>query len=171
MDFLQLAVKTGIYALMAGTLVFAVGVVTLKNLFHAALSLAAVLIGTAALYLTFHAEFMAAVQILLYVGAVITVIIFAVMLTEHIAERSILQRNKQSLPALLGVLALLVIIGKVLLKTPWPVNPSALDARVPVSDLGVALMGTYVFPFEVISILLIGALIGAVVIARKGPHP
>jgi NADH-quinone oxidoreductase subunit J len=167
MDILNFGIKVGIYALMAGTLLLAVGVVTLRNLFHSALCLAATLIGTAALYLVFHAEFLAAVQILLYVGAVVTVIIFAIMLTEHIAERSVAQRNRQSLPALLGILVLIAVTGRILLKTPWAVNPATVGARVTVADLGAALMGTYVFPFELVSVILIAALIGAVIVAKK----
>jgi NADH:ubiquinone oxidoreductase subunit 6 (subunit J) len=161
--------KIGAYSLMAGVLIFALGVVTLRNLFHSALCLAAVLVGTAGFYLFFRADFLAAVQILLYVGAVMTVIIFAVMLTEHLAGRTVIQHNRQSIPAILGLGAFVIVIGVVLVKTPWPVTEKALGAKVSVMGLGEALMTTYIFPFEVISVVLIAALIGAVVIAKKDP--
>ena len=167
MDLLVWMARIGAYSLMAGVLIFAIGVVTLRNLFHSALCLAAVLVGTAGLYLFFRADFLAAAQILLYVGAVMTVIIFAVMLTEHLAGRTVIQHNHQSIPAFLGLAAFVAVVGAVLLKTPWPVTEKALSAKVSVMGLGEALMGTYVFPFEVISIVLIAALIGAVVIAKK----
>ena len=113
---------------MAGVLVFALGVVTLRNLFHSALCLAAVLIGIAGFYLLCHADFLAGVQVLLYVGAVITVIIFAIMLTEHLAGKTALQHNRQSVPALVGLAVFAAVLGAVLLKTPWPVTISALAA-------------------------------------------
>ena len=59
------------------------------------------------------------------------------------------------------------MLATVILKTPWPITPTALKAKVSVMGLGQALMGTYVFPFEVISIVLIAALIGTVIIAKK----
>jgi NADH:ubiquinone oxidoreductase subunit 6 (subunit J) len=167
MPILEIAAKFGTYAVMAVILIFALGVVTLRNLFHCALCLAAALIGTAALYVVLQAEYLAAIQILLYVGAVVTLVIFAIMLTEHLAGKTVRQNNSQSLLALLGLLGFVALIANLILKTPWPVTQTALEAKVSVMGLGEALMGTYVFPFEVISIVLIAALIGTVVIAKK----
>ncbi len=167
MEFLTLFSKLGIYAGMALILVFALGVVTLRNLFHSALCLVAVLIGVAGIYIVLHADFIAAVQILLYVGAVMTLIIFAIMLTEHLGERTIRQTNKQSFAAIISLILFIAGMVFLILKTRWPVAPGALHARVSVFDLGQALMTTYVFPFEVISVILIAALIGAIVIAKK----
>ena len=167
MEILTIGIKIGAYSLMVGVLVFALGVVVLRNLFHSALCLSAVLIGTAGFYLLYRADFLAAAQVLLYVGAVMTVIIFAIMLTEHLAGRTVIQKNHQSVPAFLGLAAFVIVVGAALVKTPWPVTQKALAARVSIAKLGEALMTTYVFPFEVISIVLIAALIGAVVIAKK----
>ncbi len=167
MEILQLGAKFGIYAVMATVLVFALGVVTLRNLFHCALCLAAALIGTAGIYVALQAEFLAGVQILLYVGGVITLVVFAIMLTEHLAGKTLRQNNSQSLPALVGLAGFAALLIRLILKTPWPVTGTALKATAPVMELGRALMGTYVFPFEVISIVLIAALIGTVVIAKK----
>ena len=169
MPILELAAKFGTYAVMAAILVFALGVVTLRNLFHCALCLAAALIGTAVIYVVLQAEYLAAIQILLYVGAVVTLVIFAIMLTEHLAGKTIRQNNSQSLPAIAGLLGFVSLLTVLILKTPWPVTPTALKAKVSVMGLGKALMGIYVFPFEVISIVLIAALIGTVVIAKKDP--
>ena len=167
MEILSLFVKLGIYAVMAAVLVFALGVVTLRNLFHCALCLAGALIGTAVIYIALHAEYLAAVQILLYVGGVITLVIFAVMLTEHLAGKTVRQNNSQSPLAILGGLGFVTLMGALIVKTPWPVSQAALKAKVSVMSLGQALMGTYVFPFEVISIVLIAALIGTVIIAKQ----
>ncbi len=167
MPILEMAAKFGTYAVMAVILIFALGVVTLRNIFHCALCLAAALIGTAVLYVAFRAEYLAAIQILLYVGAVVTLIIFAIMLTEHLAGKTVRQNNSQSPLAIAGLLGFVALLTVVILKTPWPVTQTALKAKVSVMALGEALMGTYVFPFEVISIILIAALIGTVVIAKK----
>lgn len=167
MEILELGAKFGIYAVMAAVLIFALGVVTLRNLFHCALCLAAALIAIAAIYLSLHADFLAGVQILLYVGGVITLVVFAIMLTEHLAGKTVRQNNAQSLPALVGIAGFVTLMTLLILKTPWPVTETALKARVSVMGLGKALMGAYVFPFEVISIVLIAALIGTVVIAKK----
>ena len=136
MPILEIAAKFGIYAVMATVLVFALGVVTLRNLFHCALCLAAALIGTAAVYVALRAEFLAGVQILLYVGAVMTVIIFAIMLTEHQAGRTVIQRNHQSIPAFIGLAAFVAVLGRVFVKTPWPVTQKALAAKVSVAGTG-----------------------------------
>jgi NADH:ubiquinone oxidoreductase subunit 6 (subunit J) len=167
MEILNIAVKLGIYAVMGGILIFALGVVTLRSLFHCALCLAAALIGIAGLYVALQAEYLAGVQVLLYVGAVVTLVIFAVMLTEHLSGKTVRQNNSQSPLATLGLLGFVALLAAVIVKTPWPVTAEALKARVSVMGLGEALMGTYVFPFEVISIILIAALIGTVIIAKK----
>jgi len=170
MPIFEMAAKFGTYAVMATILIFALGVVTLRNLFHCALCLAAALIGTAVIYVVLQAEYLAVIQILLYVGAVVTLIIFAVMLTEHLAGKTVRQNNSQSPLAITGLLGFVVLLATVILKTPWPVTQAALKAKVSVMGLGKALMGAYVFPFEVISIILIAALIGTVVIAKRDPE-
>lgn len=163
--------KIFIYTTLFLSTVAALGVVLLPNIFHSALCLVATLLGVAILYLALGAEFIAVVQILLYVGAVMTLIIFAIMLTQRLAAKAIPQANKQSLPAALTVLAFTGFVINLILKTSWPAGaglPRPYDAaRVDTFKLGEALLGTYVFPFEVVSIVLIAALVGAVVIARK----
>ena len=171
MPILEMAAKFGVYAVMGMILVFALGVVTLRSLFHCALCLAAALIGVAGLYIVLQAEYLAGVQILIYVGAVVTLVIFAVMLTEHLSGKTVRQNNSQSPLVIAGILGFIALVGALIIKTPWPVTPMALKAKVSVMGLGKALMGAYVFPFEVISIVLIAALIGTVVIAKKdGPE-
>ena len=167
MPILEMAAKFGTYGVMAVILLFALGVVTFRNLFHCALCLAAALIGIAVIYVVLQAEYLAAIQILLYVGGVITLIIFAIMLTEHLAGKTVRQNNSQSPLAIAGLLGFVAMLATVILKTPWPITSTALKAKVSVMGLGKALMGAYVFPFEVISIILIAALIGTVVIAKK----
>ena len=162
---LILASKLFIYAVLFLSLVAALGVVLLPNLFRSALCLVATLIGIAALYLALQAEFIAVVQVLLYVGAVMTLIIFAIMLTHRIGDQTIPQNNKQSLPAFLTLTAFVGMTGALILKSSWPSAQGV--ARVDALALGKALLGVYIFPFEIISVVLIAGLIGAVVVARK----
>ena len=165
---LVILVKIGIYAVMLFSLAAALGVVLSSNIFHSALWLVATLLGVAALYIALHAEFIAVVQILLYVGAVMTLVIFAIMLTHRIGDQAIPQTNRQSLPAFVTLSGFVILVGTLVLRTPWP-SPAA-GTVLPNGDaliLGKALLGEYIFPFEVVSIVLIAGLIGAVVIARK----
>ena len=169
--------KIFLYGILFLSLAAALGVVLLPNIFHAALCLVGALIGVAILYLSLQAEFIAIVQILLYVGAVMTLIIFAIMLTHRLGDRAIPQKNKQSLPAAAALAAFVGLAASLILKTDWPrvvgasfVTPEGVINHAPAVDtlaLGKALLGVYVFPFEVVSIVLIAALVGAVVIARK----
>ena len=155
-----------IYVALVMSLAAALGVVLLPNLFHSALCLVATLIGVAILYLALQAEFIAIVQILLYVGAVATLIIFVIMLTHRLGDKAIPQTNRQSLPAALALTAFVGLVTSLLFKMNWPAAGSSVS-RVDTLALGRALLGAYVFPFEVVSVVLIAALIGAVVIARQ----
>lgn len=163
---LILLAKIFIYSILLLSLAAALGVVLLPNIFHSALCLVAALIGVAILYLSLQAEFIAVIQILLYVGAVMTLVIFAIMLTHRIGNTVIPQTNKQSLPALAGLVFFVGTVGSLLVKTNWGVL-STSGRYVSTLELGQALLGEYVFPFEVVSIVLLAGLIGAVVIARK----
>lgn len=162
---LLLAAKISIYGVLLLSLAAALGVVLLPNIFHSALCLVATLLGVAILYLALYAEFIAIVQVLLYVGAVMTLVIFAIMLTHRIGDQTIPQTNRQSLPAFVVLLAFVALLGSLLWKHPWAISMAA--PRIDTLTLGQGLLGEYVFPFEVVSIVLIAGLIGAIVIARK----
>ncbi|MFA6599693.1 MAG: NADH-quinone oxidoreductase subunit J [Candidatus Omnitrophota bacterium] len=166
METLAFLFQWGLYALLAVTAVAAVGVVTLANIFHAALCLVAVLIGVAAVYAALSAGFLAAVQILIYVGAIMTLVIFAIMLTERIATPASGTANRLVFPAALGSLVLFIVLSRLIFSTAWPLRPGG-NAPLTAEDLGRALMGPYALPFEVISVVLVAALVGALVIARK----
>ena len=169
MESLHSVVQIILYVVMALTVLAAVGVVLLSNIFYAALALVAVLIGTAGIYLALHADFIALVQILLYVGAVMTLLIFGIMLTQRFGEKSVVQRNQLTGPALLGGVIFFGVLVQRLLKTPWPIKPEAATLVTDTRALGDAFLGQYVFPFEVISVILIVAMIGAIIIAKKDP--
>ena len=171
---LEIIIKSGIYALMAVCLLGALLSVLFRNLFHAALALTGALLGIAGIYLALHADFLAMIQILIYVGAIMTLVVFAIMLTERIGDKTIQAHSRQGWSALGGGVLLLTFLVRVIQTTPWPIHhPATLSASpaVTVMDLGKALLGTYVFPFEIISVVLIAALIGAIVVARKDLNP
>lgn len=159
--------KLFIYSILFLSLGAALGVVLFRSIFHSALCLAGTLLGVAALYLALEAEFIAVVQILLYVGAIMTLIIFAIMLTHRIGDQAIPQTNKQNFAASAILLLFVILTASLLLKTDWSTITAQPYARVDTFMLGKALLGEYVFPFEVVSIVLIAGLIGAVVVARK----
>lgn len=165
MEMMALFTKAGIYLIMTFTLLAAVLAVGVRNIFHAALSLVFALLGVAAIYFTLRAEFLGVMQILLYVGAVMTLLIYVVMLTSRMGDRSISTVNHQRYPALIGTLFLAAALVRLIEKIRFPLAsaPSSTDAI----QLGKALMGPYVLPFEIVSLVLVIALIGAIVIARS----
>lgn len=166
MEPLYFIARAGFYLAALVTLAAAVMVVSLRNIFHCALALALVLLGVAVTYVSLKAEFLAVVQILIYVGAILTLVIYAIMLTSRIGSRNVPQSNRQSFVSF-AVLALFnVFFAGALLKTDWKINPAAWAATVDARALGVFFMKEYVFPFEIISVVLIVALVGAVILGR-----
>ena len=165
MNFFGSLATVSFYAVLVGILATAILTVSSRNLFHSAIFLAFTLLGVAIVYFFLHAEFLAGVQILLYVGAIMTLVIFAIMLTAKIADPTVSQSNRQRLPALVALVVLASFLIPTILKMPWKTN-SAFQTTNAI-QLGKVLMGEFVFPFEVISLVLLVALIGAIVIARS----
>lgn len=154
------------YILSAIAISSAVLVVTLRNLIHCVISLALLLLTIAGLYITLWAEFIALVQILIYVGAVIVLFLFLIMLTYRISDKTIKQTNEQKSISFILAGLLLFLLITVFTRTSWNVTPSTQIADT-TSKIGHLLLTTYVFPFELISVVLLSCLIGAIVIARK----
>ncbi len=142
-------------------------VVTMRNIFHSALYLVITFFLIAGIYLMLNAEFLAAVQILIYVGAITILLLFAIMLTHKIHSPSIRQVNEQVLPAFIitGLLLAISIVSVVKTFSHIPFAPSTAANNT--ETIGRLLMSKFVLPFEVVSVLLLAALIGAIVIARK----
>jgi NADH-quinone oxidoreductase subunit J len=141
-------------------------VVTLKNIFHSALFLVLAFFSIAGLYVILNAEFLAAVQVLIYVGAITILMIFAIMLTHQLFSKSLRQVNEQVIPASLIVLVFFALSIFTLVKTAWPISGGQLPSDR-IFEMGRLLMSDYVIPFEVVSIVLLVALIGAIIIARR----
>ena len=157
----------GVFILLAAvTLGGALGVVTARNVFISALCLILSLVGVAGLYVLLEAGFLAGVQLLVYVGAIAVLIIFAIMLTRGLMGGTARQSNEQwGVAALIAALlfALLVLLVR---GVAWPLSSAPLPADS-IAALGQALLGPYVLPFEVASVILLVALVGAIIIARE----
>jgi len=150
----------------------ALGVVVSRNLIHGALYLIVSLFGGAGFFVLLSAPFIAVVQVLVYIGAIAILIIFAVMLTRSMTTLRELFNRQWWLSALAGVL-LFVLLAVAVIMPVWGANGS--KGELPLSDdvattqdLGVTLVdgNGFVLPFEVASLLLTGAMIGAIVLAR-----
>ncbi|MCK5124867.1 MAG: NADH-quinone oxidoreductase subunit J [candidate division Zixibacteria bacterium] len=143
-----------------------IAVVTMRNIFHCALMLIFCLFTVAGLYVLLSAEFLAVVQVLLYVGAVAILMIFAIMLTSRLAGREVQLSNEQTFVG--GFLALVFALGIFYaVNATYFVPSDAVLGRENSLAIGKLLMTEFVLPFEVISVLLLAALIGAIIIARR----
>lgn len=156
-----------VFWIVAGiTVIAALAVVNLTNLIHSALWLIVAFIGVAATYLILEAEFLAAVQVLVYAGAISILIVFGVMLTRRGDIRESNLFTKYRLTGGVVSLALMVILVSIISKSHWTTDLSP----VPDNNIGLLaqnLLGQYVIPFEVAAILLLVALIGAIIIAKE----
>jgi NADH-quinone oxidoreductase subunit J len=141
-------------------------VVTIRNIFHSALFLVLTFFSVAGIYLLLGAEFLAGVQVLIYVGAITILMIFAIMLTYQLSAKSIHQVNEQKGPASLIVFLFFLLSLATVMYTAWPVSDGSLPDRN-TYELGRQLLSVYVIPFEVVSIVLLVALIGAIIISRR----
>jgi NADH-quinone oxidoreductase subunit J len=147
-------------------IVAAILVVSLRNIFHCALMLILCLFSVAALYLLLQADFIAAVQVLIYVGAVAVLLIFAIMLTSRITSKVLRQQNEQVPVALIVSAVFIVVALFALAKTVWNLQAGPVP-EASVKTIGELLLTTYVLPFEIVSVVLLAALIGAIVIAKR----
>jgi NADH-quinone oxidoreductase subunit J len=141
-------------------------VVSIKNLIRAALALTTVLGGVATMYALLGADFLAVAQLVVYIGAIMVLIIFAIFMTPGQVDVPGLVGRGQRLGAALVALAVGVISVAVVITTPWRQREVLLD--IPTAEaIGGLMLTRYVLPFEIASILLTVALIGAIVIARE----
>ncbi len=145
----------------------AIAVVTARNVVHAALYLVLALLSVAGVYLLLGAEFVAWVQVLIYVGAIVILFLFGLMLTKAPIGRDTLDNQQRWLGALVGVG---VFAGLVfLIQEAFPVQDAVAVETFAgdTASVGTAIFTQFVLPFEAVSFLLLAALIGAIVLARK----
>lgn len=159
----------GFFVFAAFTLGGALGVVTTRNLIHGALYLILSLFGGAGFFVLLSAPFLAAVQVLAYIGAIAILIIFAVMLTRSMTRLGEIANRQWWLSAVVAAAFFVLLLVGVILPVFGGMNTDNVSPVVATTvDLGLALVdgNQYVLPFEVASLLLTAAMIGAIVIAR-----
>jgi NADH:ubiquinone oxidoreductase subunit 6 (subunit J) len=162
-----MTIKLGIFYIMAAFTVWAAAVVVLgKNIVRAAVALIFSFCGMAALYVLLDAEFLAAVQVLIYVGGITILLLFAIMLTTRISSATARVVNDQVVLSAIAAVGLLAgLIYATTQGIAALVGPPNLPETAPF--LGRALLTTYALPFEAVSILLLAAMVGAIILARK----
>ena len=163
------------WGVAALTVLLALAVVNTRRLLRAAVALMGTLSTTAGLYAMLDAQFLAGVQVLVYVGGIVVLIVFAIMLTR---SGELLEDHPAPARMVTGAvvsIAFLVLSGAALWTTPFAVDGTGTTPPNDPLYIGKALLdpgpGGYVVPFEVISLLLLGAMLGGIVIARKTPPP
>jgi NADH:ubiquinone oxidoreductase subunit 6 (subunit J) len=154
------------YIVAIAAVVGGLRMVTASDMIHSALALVLSLAAVAVVYLLLSADFLAMVQIVVYVGAIMILMLFAIMLTPGQVELpAMAERGQRAMAAvvaaLVGAIALYAVLGQ-----NWAIRPAPLN--VPTTErIGERLFTTYVLPFEIASLLLTAAMIGAIVIAKE----
>lgn len=148
------------------TLGSALTVVLNEKLLYSAIALLFTLFGVAALYVFLWADFLAAVQVVIYVGGILVLIIFGIMLTNRITSVNISHTSMQRGVGGIAVVGVLVILGLMILNTPW-YQVVHVEPEQTTASIGTLLMMDYLLPFEVASLLLLAALIGAAMLSRR----
>ena len=153
----------GFAVLATCLLLSAIFVVRARNLVHAVLWLGVTLLATAALYVTLDAAFLAGVQVLLYVGGVVTLMAFGVMLTRRHDGRSMVAGETRPGRGALAAAGIFGVLAAAVARGGMPDRPHPVTT----AELGAGLVTRHLLAFEVLSFLLLAAIIGAVVIARR----
>lgn len=155
-----------VFLILASLTCVSAGIVALsRNIIYSTIALLGTFLGIAGLYIQLSADFLAAVQILVYVGGTLTLILFAVMLTANIENIRTSNTSRSRWPAFLLIGLMLAMLGIVANHTEWPIRNTTVMPST--TKLGHAFLTEYMLPFEVGSVVLLGAMIGAVVLARR----
>ena len=166
----MIAIQVSFWILAVVSVVAALAVIGLQDVFRAALALVVCFLTVAGIYVLLSAEFLAVVQVLIYVGAISVIIILAIMMTREYQRGS--PSNKFRVPAFGVALAFLGVVLFAVLNTPWNITNSTLDnPNIQVAtghDLGLKLFGTggYALTIEIAGVLLLAAVLGAIVLVR-----
>ena len=154
------------YAFAIITVVSAFMVVLSKNIIHSAVALFVTLFSVAALYALLYADFIAVTQIMIYIGGILILLMFGVMLTTKITDVNIKTKNINTLSAAIFVIGITAVLIYIMLTTNWRVV-EIIEYEVTINRIGVLLLTDYLLPFEIASVVLLVALIGAAMYARK----
>jgi NADH-quinone oxidoreductase subunit J len=158
--------EAAVFWVFALVTVASAGVVVLsRTLIYNAFALLFTFFGVAGLYVLLGADFLAAVQLLVYVGGILVLLLFGVMLTHKIYALDLTSETNQMLPGAIVAVGLFVILAATGLRTQWAATPR--PPATTTSEIGRLFMGQYLLPFEAASILLLVALVGAAMIVRR----
>jgi NAD(P)H-quinone oxidoreductase subunit 6 len=154
------------YALAGLTLLGAAGVALSRNILYSAVGLLMALLGAGSLYVFLAADFLAVTQLLVYIGGVLVLVLFAVMLTSRITDINVSNSSLGLFGGVMLAVAVAPVLVAVAVVTPWAEKaPGAMEHTT--AAIGDAFLTKWLLPFEVASMVLLATLIGAVVIARK----
>tara|TARA_Y100000588_G_scaffold382182_1_gene469180 strand:- start:199 stop:696 length:498 start_codon:yes stop_codon:yes gene_type:complete len=154
-----------LFYLVAALILFgAAGVVLSRNIVYAAVGLLLTMLGTAGLFILVFAEFLALVQVLIYGGAVVVLILFAVMLTRIDDFRNLTDNGQQLVAGVLSIIVVITLIAAILTTSIEQTSLSGIG----IQELGIVLFSDWAIPFEIASLVLLIALIGSVVLVKRG---
>jgi NAD(P)H-quinone oxidoreductase subunit 6 len=160
-------VATAVFYLIAFiTVVSAAMVAFSRNIIYSAFSLLGTFMGVAGLYVFIGADFVAAAQVLIYVGGILVLILFAVMLTHRITDVAVTNRAAGRVPALIVVGVLVFFLIQAIQETAW-VKAKEIVYAPTSAKIGDLFLEQYLLPFELASLILLAAMIGAVALSRK----
>ncbi len=160
-------IYAALFYFIAGlTVIAALGVAFSRNVVYSAIALMGTLLGASGLYVFLAADFVAVVQLLVYVGGILVLTLFAIMLTHQISEVQVSNRSVGRLPALVLVVLAGGAMAVALLRAPWHVEPLK-EAQPTTYGIGDAFLTQWLLPFELASVVLLTALVGAIVLSRK----
>ena len=154
------------YAIAGLTVISALGVAFSSNVLYSAFALMGTFLGAAGLYVFLAADFVAGVQVLVYVGGILVLTLFAIMLTHQIEDVRVSNRSVGRVPAFVLVLVIGSGMAIALLRAPWHIKEEVV-AGPTTYGIGDSFLGTFLLPFELASVVLLVALIGALVLSRK----
>ena len=154
-----------LFYLVAALILFgAAGVVLSRNIVYAAVGLLLTMLGTAVIFILVFAEFLALVQVLIYGGAVVVLILFAIMLTRIDDFRNLTDNGQQLVAGLVSIIVVVTLIASILTTS----IEQTLLSGVGIQELGIVLFSDWAIPFEIASLVLLIALIGSVVLVKRG---
>lgn len=157
------AIFYGVAALVLGSALY---VVVGRNLVHSAFALVAAFFGVAVFYVYLGADFLAGAQVLIYVGGILTLLLFGVMLTNRIYNLNLRSGAIQVVPGALSAGLVFALLVWIIQSVEWGAMDSG-DPGPTSESIGRLLMGDYLLPFEIASVLLLIALMGAAMLVRR----
>lgn len=154
------------YAIAALTVGSALIAAFSRSIIYSAFALLGTFMGVAGLYILLAADFVAVVQVLVYVGGILVLTIFAVMLTHRVSDVQISNRSVGRGWALVIVGGMMALMGRAIFQVNWP-QTAEIQIAPTTYGIGNAFLGEYILPFELASVVLLAALVGAIVLSRK----